>query len=243
MSARRIIRHTASVRQQSPDIQTQTPIPVTPLEPDDKARRYMALEGFLHQHSLPPLQVHDGACYKATPLQAITAVFDELERAYGNLKGKHLLDLGAGGDLRVSLAAVNIYNIRRATAAEMDAYISTKAEKTLSDAIRRGFAGEDNLHFKGRTDALEIPWSDVDIIFFYYTEPFDREKAGKFRERLQEKMGEAKPGAVLAVLFTERQLGNRLDEFPKLEASDLTPIQVHPDPNSLYLRIYRKPGG
>ncbi|MGB2706181.1 MAG: HAD-IA family hydrolase [Candidatus Omnitrophota bacterium] len=201
----------------------------------DKAR---VLEDFIDGFSLSSHQVQDGTIYMATPYTAVIATFDELQRHFGDLSGKRLLDLGTG-DLRVSLVASNLYGMK-ATAVEKDSYMSDIAKERYDDALREGFADKDGLQLLTNEDAFELSWDDFDIVFFFYTQPAG-EKGEEFRKRLQDKAKELKPGSVLAILFTGGQLAAKEDRLPALKPILSSPQEVYTGRSALYTRFY-EPG-
>lgn len=162
-------------------------------------------------------ELRDGTYYAPVSFYYLELAFAMLHRLFGNLNGRSLLDFGAGRDARVSLFAINFYGMN-VTAVEKDPQISNDAQVKIETAIKQGFCTSTNPRFLPATDALTIPWRNFDIIFYYYTQPKNRQEAKVFRQQLQRKAYEMKPGAVLAILFTNAQVDLRWDEFPMLES-------------------------
>ena len=203
---------------------------------EDFQDKAIALEDFLGGHSLPSHQVSDGTIYMGSPFSALIAGFDELQEYFGNLRGKSLLDFGAG-DLRVSLVATNLYGMK-AAAVEKDSSMSDIAGERYNDALEQGFADRDDLRLLTNEDGFELSWRDFDIVFFFYTQPAGK-KGEEFRRRLQDKAKELKPGSVLAILFTTRQVAVNEDSFPALRPILPYQKELYAGRSPLYLQLYQ----
>jgi protein-L-isoaspartate(D-aspartate) O-methyltransferase len=199
-------------------------------------RQVEALERFVQEHNkIRATTLADGTVYAAMPFSSILALFKELERRFGDLRGKHLLDFGAG-DLRISLVAAYLYGMK-VTAVEKCAYISEQASKILEGAKKVGFA--EGISFLGSTDALDVDWSDIDIVPFFYTEPAYPKEREPFRDKLQKKMQESRPGTILALAFLECQVAHKLHIFPELKTLEPHPIWISPELGGIYLQFYQ----
>ncbi|MCM8801563.1 MAG: LOG family protein, partial [Candidatus Omnitrophica bacterium] len=205
--------------------------------PLSELERYERLERFLNQYKTPPIQLKDGCVYLPTPLEVLCQVFSHLRKYIEPLKGKMLLDFGAGADLRVSLFASYLLGMK-ATAVEKDKMISLKAAKIMVEAKKESFAK--NIVFKGNTDALSIPWDNFDVIYFFYTHPQDIIKASQFRLALQLKMQKAKESAILVIMFIEPYIVYNLHIFPLLLSIEETPLFMSTKHYSLYAMFYKK---
>ncbi|MCM8796900.1 MAG: GNAT family N-acetyltransferase [Candidatus Omnitrophica bacterium] len=198
---------------------------------------YRELERFINQHAFSFGMVQDGTIHDTTPCPVIYNVFCELKQRFGSLRDKRLLDFGSG-DLRVAFMAVCLFGMK-VTSVEKDPSISQLASPILGEAVERRIVMQDNLDFLPVTDAFSIPWKDFDIVFFFYTQPFDRMKAKRFRQSIQEKVKKLKPNGVLAILFTEEQLLARQDEFFCLRLLLQTPLFLSDAKGGLYLQLYQ----
>jgi len=219
--------------------------PISPMRgaADDRPpfdlERYESLERFVEQHRLGTRGVRAGMVYDRTPFDVLVAVFEELQRRLPDgLQGKKLLDFGAG-DLRASFVAASLYGMT-VRAVEENLGLSVDALTILDAAEHEGYA--DGIEFLDLTDAFEVDWSDIDVVYFFYTEPADPNEARDLRERLQQKLLEAKPGAVLALVFHEAQVGGGIPRlFNELQPLDGHPVQVVPGQERAYLQLYQVP--
>ncbi len=140
--------------------------------------------------------VADTSFYKPTDLKSIFEVFEKLLKEKGSLEGKQFFEMGSG-DFRVSAVAAYLYGMK-ITAVEKDADISRAARDVLIQSKFWQLVPRDNFTFLGNTDALAVSWSQVDVFYFYYTQPsgLGVGKRESFQSALREKLGrELKPGA------------------------------------------------
>lgn len=166
--------------------------------------------------------ISGGMYYAPTPYDVIVEIFNDLSGTFGSLRGKKLLDMGAGKDLRVSLIAENVFGMKP-TAVEQDAPIHASAAKMYQKAKVNGFA--DGLEFISKpVNAFSLPWTDKDLVFYFYTQPSDPD--GKdFRKAFEEKARELADDAIIVILFTEWQV--RLADRHKFDG--LKPLLSEPE--------------
>ena len=204
-------------------------------------KRYIALEGFVNRNKFAPSVVADGSVHFPTPYAALVRVFDICRQRCGGLNGKHFLDFGAG-DLRASLVANYLYGMN-VTVAEKDIIIYAKAQSNFKKAEDERFIDGAGLKFLPAGSALDTPWEDFDLVFFFYTQPDGREEVEAFRSKLQKRAKEMKEGAALALLFTGDEMSWGFNKLPELNEFMSEPLQVSDELNGLYLQIYRAPPG
>jgi glucosamine-6-phosphate deaminase len=208
------------------------------VEEDEFVGKDARLKKFIDSYSVGSERVEDGSMYVPTPYHTLLAVFDELRRQYGDLRGKRLLDLGAGLDLRVSLVAGYLYGMQ-VTAVEKDREIHARAKRVYDDARDKGFA--DNVEFINEPEsAFDMDWSKFDFVFFFYTQP-PSYRGSQFHITLEDKAKEMKSDGVLAILFTEGQILVNLYKFSGLTPSLAKPIRLSTDLGGPYLGFYQKP--
>ncbi|MCX5666862.1 MAG: sigma-70 family RNA polymerase sigma factor, partial [Candidatus Omnitrophica bacterium] len=205
----------------------------------DFSDRYLKLERFLAKHGFAYGITTDGSAHWPTPPEALCAIFDILKERYGDLKGRHFFDFGAG-DLRASLAAVYLYGMD-AAACEKDKIVRGKALRVLRSAEKEGFAGNDNPDLLPAEDALDENWDRHDFVFFFYTHPSDKKEAEDFRAKLQDKMNNMRTGTVAALLFTGDEMALGFNKFPNLHDELSGPIQISDMHDGLYLQLYQAP--
>jgi len=200
-----------------------------------------ALEQFYQEHGIRGRTAADGTEYEPTPFTALERIFGELRERVGDLTGKTLLDFGTG-DLRAALYAANVHYMK-VLAVEKDPAISAEAAKIFQDAAQAGLT--EGVTFLNETDALDVPWQDVDIVLFYYTDPmgteaipFPLEAAETFRARLQAKLREAKPKALLVLLLHPGKIVAGHHIFPALTALEPELVPVSPV-GGLRLQLYQ----
>jgi len=192
--------------------------------------KYFQKEGF------NAFQNPDGSVYGAISFKTLEAFFAELERQLGPLKGKTLLDFGAG-DLRISLIAANVYGMK-VTAVEKDKFLSTNAGRVYKDALEAKLITAGSVAFKPETDAFNIPWKGFDAIAFFYTQPLD--SYGKFRATLERKIQELDSRGLFAAIFTSEQMRRKQHDFPNLAPLLSDPKLISGDRGGIHLQFYRK---
>ncbi len=175
-------------------------------DPEDLGKQMEILERVLAAHPIPYHRVQDNAIYVPTPLPLLSLMFDVF-KTFGPVEGKNYMEIGSGDGRNSLFAAIQGMN---AVAIERDSNIAYESEQVLSDAAAAGLEAAKRVKLV-QADALAAEtdsyWQSADILFFFYTEPDNKQKAEAFRQELQEKMrSQMKPGAKLALLLTEKQL-------------------------------------
>jgi HD-GYP domain-containing protein (c-di-GMP phosphodiesterase class II) len=183
------------------------------------------------------------ALFVPASIDAVVQSLSELERRFGSLRGKTLLDLGAG-DLRVGLAAAVLFGMK-ATAVEKDARIYGQSAEMLEAAVAEGLVRKEDVALAGPRDALDVPWTQ-DVVFFYYVQPEGLE-GEVFRKRLEEKiLRETGPDNHFVMLLTKAQWEHyNRQEFETLKPVSSVPALIYHDLGEkdgkgvLYLMLYR----
>jgi len=176
-------------------------------EPNDRASRFKNVVDFYNEYyryEFRGLKAEDGTEYQGSSFKVLFDAFHALEAQYGSLNGKTLLDFGSG-DLRVSVIASYVFGMR-VVAAEKGIVLSDRAVPIFNHLKKVGLA--ENIEFFPRTDALadNFSWSDFDFLYFFFTQPKDRDPHLFLRD-LQEKTLSAKPGMVATfTLYGDYQL-------------------------------------
>jgi hypothetical protein len=164
----------------------------------DFEERALELERFLDRQGRPQDRYNeDGTIYSPAPYSALVMAFEKMKAESGGLRGKRILDLGAG-DLRVSLIADYLYGMKP-VAVEKDPAVHAIASRNYAAAKDR--FGRNTQFIATPRDAFELSWADFDIVFFYYTEPRATEDAKAFRRQFTEKAKGMKAGASLALIL------------------------------------------
>jgi len=205
----------------------------------EQARRYEGLESFINRYGFDYKgPVEDGSVHMATPYHCIYLILDEVRKVVGLLYGKRYLSFGAGG-LNDSLVAWDERYDMSVVAVEKDPIASKKMQEIAKKAIELGFADKERLKLLLETDALDVSWKDIDVAFFFYTEPSG--DPDEFRERIVERVREMKPQGVFAVLFTGMQLQFEYHIFPEFKTKWEYPTYISEEMEGLYLQLYRAP--
>ncbi len=149
-----------------------------------------------------------GALFDMANFEHIYRSFLAIEKRYGCLKDKRLLDFGAG-DLRVGIFAEYVFGMK-VSSIEISKMLSKKSEALLENARAKKIAQPD-FKFYPETDAFNISWSDADLVFYYYTEP-EGDEAVHFRSKFLEKRLQMKNGSLICFLV----LTGMFEELPGL---------------------------
>lgn len=203
-----------------------------------------ALEKFIEEHSTAPRRIGGGKVFMETPLPVLYGILDEIEKDLGSSKSKKLLDIGAGSLRSALLASSYGFDV---TTVESDPGILEIASRNYREAKDRGLIDGEKFHFSEKAqDAFDLDWSGYDSVYFFYTQPAVPEEAARFRQRLVQKAGTLKPGALLAMALTSGQIAAGQHFVNELKDSfDLEVTQMAPSPEGgIYLHLYRpKPAG
>jgi len=204
--------------------------------------RYEKMTDFYTRQKVIEGTNSDGTLFVPSPLGVLPLIFNEIQRVLGRpLDTQNYLSLGAGL-LHDALyaAAVEKMNV---TAVERDPGLSAKARTILEEAQEQNLVSRSGIRFLGEADAFDQSWANVDAAYFFYTQSgIDRETyRANFEKRLLERLGEMKPGSVLAMLFTGSQLMAEQDVYDGLEAYFQDQVQVSTERTGLYLRLYKIP--
>jgi hypothetical protein len=182
------------------------------------------------------------ALFVPASIDAVMQSLGELEKRFGTLSGRTLLDFGAG-DLRVSLAAAALFGMK-VTAVEKDPRIHEYAAGALQQAVAEGLIDRNSITLLGPRDALDVPWTH-DVIFFYYVQP-EGEEGEAFRKRLEEKiLRETGPDSYFVMLLTKSQWEDfNRQEFETLKPANSVPESIFydlgkKDAGLLYLMLYQ----
>ncbi|MCX5716526.1 MAG: hypothetical protein NTV07_06750 [Candidatus Omnitrophica bacterium] len=216
--------------------------PLAAGERQRKAVSIMDLNNFFAKHGVNTSRAEDTSMYSPTPLTSLLEISRRIEEALGRtLDGASGLDLGAGKDLRVSLFMINLCGMNMA-AVEKDHFISGRAAAVLKGARAQGLATDTNPVFLPETNVFDISWKEFDVVMFFYTQPHDEAKAQEFRDMIEKKAAEMKPGSILAFWFTPAQVmfaWRRL--FPHLKGVYDEPVRIMDLERDVCLMVYRPP--
>jgi hypothetical protein len=216
-----------------------------PLAADERGKRTVSiieLNNFFAKHAVTPFVTGDTSVCSPTPVTILLRISREVEEVLGrSLYGAEGLDIGTGKDLRVSLVMASMFGMQM-TAVEKDSFVSMQGGVTLAAAQSEGLATATNPKFLPETSVEGIPWGEFDVVMFFYTQPRDGKDAQEFRQMLERKAAEMKPGSTLAFWFTPAQvMFSWRDLFPNLSNVYDEPLRISDLERDVCLMIYRPP--
>lgn len=199
-------------------------------------QRYEAVESFLSRRGRTPGPVADGTVYQGTPVDVLPRIFNVIEELRP-LAGSRYRALGAGL-LNDSLIAHHVLGME-VDAVEKDETIHRAARAVYNDAAEIGMIDPSRFRL-ARGDALDVPWTNSDVVYFFYTQS-DAAAREEFERKLVERMREMKPGSIVAFLYTATQLIAEQDDYPVLRRLLVREETISDRMGGLFLHLYRVP--